>query len=118
MTRPRVEILTFDGCPNREPTRALVERVASELEVETAVELVDVPDAAAAARLRFLGSPTVRVEGVDVEPGAEARDDVALACRVYRGEHGPSGQPDERWVRAALARAAGVPFGDDAAREP
>lgn len=55
--------------------------------------------------MRFLGSPTVRVNGRDVEPGAEERTDYVLACRVYRGEAGFSGQPDERWVREALAEA-------------
>ena len=106
MTRPRVEILYFEGCPNHEPARALVERVAADLGVELELELVEVPDAEAAERRRFLGSPTVRVDGVDVEPGPAGRDDFVLSCRVYRGAHGLTGQPDESWVRDALAKAA------------
>ena len=105
MKTPRVEILYFDGCPNHEGTRELVERVAGELELDAHPELVEVPDADAARTMRFLGSPTVRVDGRDVEPGAEDRTDYVLACRVYRGERGFSGQPDERWVREALAEA-------------
>jgi hypothetical protein len=106
MRRPRVEILYFDGCPNHEAARALVERIAAELRVEPRIELVDVPDAAAAAQLRFLGSPTVRVDGRDVEPGADERGEFVFSCRVYRGERGFSGQPDARWVREALSQAA------------
>lgn len=106
MSRPRVEILYFDGCPNHEPARALVERVAAELGARPAIALVRVPDAETATRLRFLGSPTIRVNGVDIEPGADGRSDFVLACRIYPGEHGPSGQPDEDWVRKALAEAA------------
>jgi hypothetical protein len=102
---PRVEILYFDGCPNHEATRELVERVAAEFAVRAQPELVEVPDGEAARALRFLGSPTVRVDGRDVEPGAEDRTEYVLACRVYQGEHGFSGQPDERWVREALAEA-------------
>jgi len=83
MKRPHVEILYFDGCPNHEVARALVERVAAELRVEPDIDLVDVSDADAATRLRFLGSPTVRVEGCDVEPGAEERGDFVFGCRVY-----------------------------------
>ena len=105
MKTPRVEILYFDGCPNHEATRELVERVADELELDAKPELVEVADPEAARTMRFLGSPTVRVDGLDVEPGAEERTEYVLACRVYRGEHGFSGQPDERWVRAALAEA-------------
>jgi hypothetical protein len=106
MRRPRVEILYFDGCPNHEAARALVERVAAELQVEPEIDLVDVPDVAAAARLRFLGSPTVRVDSRDVEPGADARDDFVFGCRVYRSERGLSGQPEIAWVREALSEAA------------
>jgi hypothetical protein len=106
MRRPRVEILYFDGCPNHAAARALVERVAAELRVEPQIELVDVTDAAAAAQLRFLGSPTVRVDGRDVEPGADERGDFVFSCRVYRSERGLSGQPDAGWVREALSKAA------------
>ena len=106
MSPPRVEILYFDECPNHEAARALVERVAGELELEPEIDLVKVPDPDAASELRFLGSPTVRVNGRDVEPGAEERGDFVFSCRVYRGEHGLVGQPDAGWIRAALEEAA------------
>jgi len=106
MSRPRVEILYFEGCPNYKPARALVEQLATQLRIEPEIRLVEVADSDAAVELRFLGSPTVRVDGVDVEPGAERRHDFALSCRIYRSGHGVAEQPDERWVREALAEAA------------
>ena len=106
MRRPRVEILYFDGCPNHEPAQALVERVAAQLRIEPEIRLVEVPNAEAAVALRFLGSPTVRVDGRDVEPGADERRDFALSCRTYRSQRGISEQPDERWLREALTEAA------------
>ena len=105
MRRPRVQILYFEGCPNHEPARALVEQLATQLGVRPRVELVLVPDAEAAINLRFLGSPTVRVDGRDVEPGAEKRGEFVLSCRLYRGESGLSGRPEERWIRDALIEA-------------
>lgn len=104
-----VEILSFDGCPNRDAAMQLVARVLVDSDVDAEVRIVDVPDAEAAQRTRFLGSPTIRVDGRDIEPGADARADFALSCRVFRTESGLHGQPDERWVREALARAAGQP---------
>lgn len=101
-----VEILYFRGCPNWENARRLVERVASELGVAPELRLVEVPDPETAVRLCFLGSPTIRVEGRDVEPGAEDRDDFVLACRVYRLDSGGGGLPAEQWVRDALAGAS------------
>ena len=103
--RPRVEVLYFEGCPNHEPARVHVERLARQLGIEPEIELVEVADADAAVALRFLGSPTVRVDGVDVEPGAEQRRDFGLSCRIYRSERGFSEQPDEDWVREALTEA-------------
>jgi hypothetical protein len=104
--RPRVEILYFKGCPNHEPARELVEQVAAQLRVEPAIELVEVVDPDSAADLRFLGSPTIRVDGRDVEPGADERHEFVLSCRVYSTERGLSGQPDEAWIREALTGAA------------
>ena len=106
MRRPRVEILYFDGCPNHEPAQELVEQVAAELGLQAEIELVEVADADSATRLRFLGSPSVRVEGSDVEPGADERSDFVLSCRVYRGERGLVGQPEADWLRSALREAS------------
>ena len=101
-----VEILYFDGCPNHEGARELVEGIAAELGIEPEIRLVEITDAEAAERERFLGSPTIRVDGRDVEPGADARDDVVFACRVYRTEAGFDGRPSPDWVRDALRPAA------------
>ncbi|MGH3092307.1 MAG: DF family (seleno)protein [Gaiellaceae bacterium] len=100
--RPRVEILYVQGCPNHDRTHALVERVAAELRIEPEIELIEVRDADAALQLRFPGSPTVRVNGRDVEPGGTEGRDFVLSCRVYPREGGFAGQPDEARIRAAL----------------
>lgn len=104
---PLVEILYFEGCPNHHPALALVERVSRELGIEPEIRLENVPDQEGARRMRFLGSPTIRVDGRDVDPYAEERSDYALACRVFRTDAGIVGQPDERWVRDALLSEAG-----------
>jgi hypothetical protein len=49
----------------------------------------------------------VRVNGHDVEPGSEPAAEYVLGCRLYRLEHRFAGQPEERWIREALLRAAG-----------
>ena len=104
--QPLVEILYFDGCPNVDGAREVVARVAAEVGAAAQVRLVKITDADAAVRRRFLGSPTIRVDGRDIEPGADARDEYVLACRVYRTEDGYVGQPEETWLRRALTEAA------------
>jgi hypothetical protein len=67
---------------------------------------VDTPEDA--ERERFLGSPTVRVNGRDVDPGAGERTDYGLKCRIYRStEDGQSHVPPESWIRRALDAAHG-----------
>jgi hypothetical protein len=97
-----VEILYFEGCPNHEPARELVERIALDLEIDVDLRLVNVQTPDDVQRLRFLGSPTVRVNGQDVEPGAAERTNYVHSCRVYRTDTGYAGQPDEQWVRHAV----------------
>ena len=102
----KIEVLTFEGCPNAQAARELVNRAVADTRVEAEISFVNVPDAEGADQLRFLGSPTIRVDGRDVEPGTEERTDYVLACRIYRTERGPAGAPDERWLRDALASQA------------
>jgi hypothetical protein len=103
---PLVEILYFDGCPNHHPALAMVERVSRELGIEPEIRLVNVPDDETARQVRFLGSPTIRVDGRDVDPDTAERDDYGLSCRVFRTDSGIVGQPEERWVRDALSGGA------------
>ena len=100
--QPLVEILSFAGCPNHLGALELVERVSGEVGLDPEIRVLDVPDQEAAQRLRFLGSPTIRVGGRDVDPHGEERRDYALSCRVFRTEAGIAGEPDERWVRDGL----------------
>lgn len=102
----KVEILYFDGCPNHDAARESVERIARDLGVSIELLLVNIETPEVAARLSFLGSPTVRVNGHDVEPGSADRTDFARACRIYRTDAGLRGQPDEAWVREALEAAS------------
>lgn len=102
----KVELLYFDGCPSYEALlprlRELIDREGAEAEVELRrVESID-----AAEDERFLGSPSVRIGGHDVDPGAHARSDFGLKCRLYRSEEGTSGLPPERWITAALQRGS------------
>ena len=105
MSAPVVEVLTFEGCPHAEPALELVKRVLADSGVGATVRRVDVPDADAAAAQRFLGSPTIRVNGRDIEPGVAERDQYVLSCRIYRPDSGITGAPDEQWLREALSAA-------------
>jgi hypothetical protein len=54
------------------------------------VELRRVESPAAAAEGRFLSSPTVRIDGVDVEPGGALRDEFGPEVPAVQDERGPA----------------------------
>ena len=94
----RVEILYFEGCPNHEPAVRRVADVARELGVDVEIAETDVETPEHAQAMRFLGSPTIRVDGVDIEPSARSRTDFGYSCRTYAG----SGVPSRPMIAAAL----------------
>jgi hypothetical protein len=101
-----IELLFFDGCPNHDGLLPRLEQLLRVAEIPVEIALRNVSDDAAAKRQRFLGSPTVRVDGRDVEPGAEDRDDYGLKCRLYRTDTGLRGAPLDEWILDALTRTA------------
>jgi hypothetical protein len=109
MTRVRVELLYFDGCPNYEGLRPRVERLLAELGRVEQLELVRIGTLEEADAQRFLGSPTVRVDGRDVEPGAGERTDFGLQCRIYRSSDGLRPTPSDELIAAAFYAAATSP---------
>jgi hypothetical protein len=100
-----IEVLYFDGCPNHEALAARLPELLAASGVSAAIRMRRIIDDAHAQRERFLGSPTVRVDGQDIEPGADQRTDYGMKCRLYRTATGLSGQPQEDWLDAALNRA-------------
>lgn len=109
-----MDVLSTEGCPFGEAAALLVESIACRLGVPVAVRSTVVATPQAAVRLRFLGSPSVRIEGADVEPGAAVRLDYALVCRLYRTASGPSRLPSAEWIAAALTGSGGGALGEDA----
>jgi hypothetical protein len=105
--RPVVEVLYVQDCPHYPAALALVQQVLTELAIDAEVRTTLIGDQAAAEQARFAGSPTVRIDGRDVEPGSEPPAEIVVGCRLYRLEHRFAGQPADAWVRAALLRAVG-----------
>jgi hypothetical protein len=101
----KVELLYFDGCPNYLGLRPRVERMLTERGLGDRLELVEITSLEEAEAQRFLGSPTLRVDGRDVEPGADDRTDFGIKCRIYRGVGGLRPTPSDDVVAAAFDRA-------------
>jgi len=105
----RIELLVFEGCPNVDLALQRVRAAVQAANVKPHIRVTRIRNGEEAARLRFLGSPTVRVEGIDVEPAAAIRDDFGMQCRVYSVDGRFDGAPPGHWIEAALARPGKQP---------
>ena len=100
-----IEILAREDCAGRGMAVAVVEKVVAETGVPARIEVVELASEAEAQERRLPGSPTVRVEGRDVDQRSNGRSGFSLADRVYRTDRGLAGWPDAEWVREALLLA-------------
>jgi len=102
----QIDILYFDGCPSWRRAADDVRRILSEFTIDATVRHVPVETEADARRLGFLGSPTVRVDGVDVDPAARNAATFGLQCRIYESGGRLVASPPVSWIKAALGIAA------------
>jgi hypothetical protein len=99
---PTVELLWFSDCPNHPAARALLQEVIADVVPGTPIRDVEATDPRTAVSLRFPGSPTIRVDGRDIDPGYADPGDYTPRCRLYRTSDGLRGLPERSWIEDAL----------------
>jgi hypothetical protein len=101
----KVELVWFSDCPNHATARRMLEEVIADLAPGTPIHDLDATDPVTAERLRFPGSPTIRVDGRDIDPSYVDPGDYTPRCRLYRTTSGLRGLPERRWIEDALRGA-------------
>ena len=96
----QIELLYFDDCPSWEGALENMKAALALDGIEEEIRLVKVENNDEAARLRFLGSPSFQVNGVDLWP--EVRKRYNLSCRVYTTPQGMQGVPTVEMLREKL----------------
>jgi hypothetical protein len=103
MDAPRIEFFWWAECPSWERALALLrDRLAAAGLDPESVVITEITTDEQAADLGFPGSPTIRVNGADVQEPLE--DATGLSCRIYRTRDGRvSPLPDVADIDQALA---------------
>ncbi len=101
----KVELLYMADCPNRSPAIQTLMAVLREHAVSVAVEQIEISDPAHADSMQFLGSPTIRINGRDVEPDAPPSGSYGLSCRTYITQGRRQGFPPREWISEAVRSA-------------
>lgn len=99
----KIELLYFDECPSYQIGRALLEQTLAEERIPAQIEMVQVGNDDDAQAKRFVGSPTLRVDGADLFPEQTA-EVYAMQCRIYRTPQGFNGVPTKTMLRSVLLK--------------
>jgi hypothetical protein len=96
----RIEVLYVPGCPNYEPAVQRLQTVLESQSLQAEIHSVPIGNEDQAKALLFPGSPTIRIDGEDVEQHETVAP--SLACRLYANR---SGVPSEESLRIAISSA-------------
>jgi hypothetical protein len=104
---PKIEFFYYADCPSHERALELLREVMAEEGVDVSIEIIEVRTDDEARYYNFYGSPTIRVNGVDIAPVPDDLPEPGLTCRAYRRADGRiSPLPPRELIAAALQRAA------------
>ena len=101
----RIEVLYVAGCPSHPAALKLVRDVLIAEGVSAEIREVLVADDLMATKLAFVGSPTIRVNGLDVAGESSSAKTFALSCRLYPSST-EIGLPPVELVRRAIIEAS------------
>lgn len=95
----KIEFLYFKDCPGYESALSLLEQILLENDTAVSIEKIEITTQELAIQHRFLGSPSIRINGKDIE-GRDEASEYGLKCRIYLDTG--LGVPSERVLRKAL----------------
>ena len=107
---PRVEFFYWAECPSHERALAILLETMAEEQIQVPVEITEVKSEIEAERYQFYGSPTIRIDGVDIAPLPEDIARPSLTCRAYwRADGRISPLPPRELIAAAFHRSSPAP---------
>ena len=98
----KIELLYIPDCPNHAASLLRLKSVLAEEGIRSTVQEIPVPDQLTAESLGFPGSPTIRIDGIDIEGSAPSP---GLSCRTYAVAAGLEGVPPVELIRRAVRNA-------------
>jgi hypothetical protein len=98
----KIELLYFEGCPNHAPAMETLRQTLNSLGREDQIHLVRIRTQAEAEAIRFVGSPSIRINGSDIESWARTAKGFGLSCRTYVNGSLPGGIPSAELLRRAI----------------
>lgn len=96
----KIDFLYFDGCPSWQSALENLNAVLRQEGIVEPVTMIQIQDDEQAVKEKFLGSPSIRIDGMDL--WYEERDSYSLSCRVYVTPDGVKGSPTIEMLSARI----------------
>ena len=98
----KIKLYYFDDCPSYKKAVENLEEALRLEGLQQDIEMVPVTSEADAQAKRFIGSPTIRIDGVDIEGPEADNQGYGYGCRIYSENGGSAGRPSVERMRYAL----------------
>ena len=95
----KIEFLYFEGCPSYIEALENLKQVLQEEDVDAVLELINVDSFEKTAKVGFYGSPSIRIDGLDMEGQT---GDFSYSCRIYEINGKSTGLPGKDYIREKL----------------
>jgi hypothetical protein len=111
----KIDFLYWEECPSHPDALGRLKKLLKACGIRAEIRMVEVNTDEDARRLSFPGSPTIRINGCDIDPAGAREQRVGLACRIYHDATGKVGPlPSEAMIREALETERKETDGHDA----
>jgi len=101
----KIEILYFEGCPSFKPALNILNQILEEERIEASVKRINVDSENLVKVHRFLGSPSIKINGRDIEIDSRSSNEFGKRCRIFDNNGVPGGVPPKSMVRRAILDA-------------
>lgn len=99
-----IDFLYYNDCPHYPEALDILKDVLSEEHIKVDINMIQVANVDEAQQLKFLGSPTIRINGEDVEPETGQRTEYQGHCRMYLYQGQLFSWPPKEMIRDALKK--------------
>lgn len=98
----KIEFLYFDGCPNHEAALTDLKEVLSDADIKDDIQIINILQPEDVSKHRFLGSPSIRINGKDLEITEDESTEYSMRCRRYKNGDRMEGFPSKELISTNL----------------
>ena len=99
-----IELLYLDDCPGHETVILWIREILPELDKSAEFKMIHVRNPTQAEELKFVGSPTIRIDGQEVFPSEDK--EYGMKYRMFEGKRGENSFPPRKLIEEALRRGS------------